>query len=173
MELLFGYLFIFVARITDVSMATIRMLMIVKGKRKYAALIGFFEVMIYVTALGRVVSNLNNPLNLLSYASGFACGNFLGSLIEEKMAMGNIVAQVISKHDTDKITKVLRESGFGVTIIEGYGREGASHILNVTFERKRLPKFYDVMDGVDSNAFITITDARSIRGGYFSTIKSK
>jgi len=81
MELILGYLFIFGARILDVSMATVRMLMIVRGKRLQAALIGFFEVIIYVVALGKVVSGLSDPGNLLAYALGFASANYIAYTI--------------------------------------------------------------------------------------------
>ncbi|MFA5577792.1 MAG: DUF5698 domain-containing protein, partial [Tissierellaceae bacterium] len=114
MELLFGYLFIFFARVTDVSLATVRMLMVVQGRKLQAALIGFFEVGIYITALGKVVNSLNNPMNLLSYALGFACGNYLGIIIENKIALGNLAAQIILKiSGNDDLIKILRENGFG------------------------------------------------------------
>lgn len=83
-----GYLFIFLARVVDVSLATMRTLMLVRGKGLIAACIGFFEVMIYITALNKVVSGLDNPANLVVYALGFATGNFMGSYIEEKLAIG-------------------------------------------------------------------------------------
>ena len=173
MELLLGYLFIFFARLTDVSMATIRMIMVVRGKRVVAAMIGFFEVTIYVLAIGKVLSGLNNPINILVYASGFATGNFMGVFLEEKLAIGNIVVQVISDHEVMKLVETLREKGFGVTVIEGYGRKGIRHLLNITLQRKNLIPLYEILDEHDKNAFITVMDTRSIRGGYFSTGKKK
>lgn len=173
MEVLLGYLFIFVARVTDVSLATIRMIMVVRGKRVQAALIGFFEVMIYVMAIGKVLSGLNNPINLLVYASGFASGNFLGIYLEEKMALGSIVVQAISDHEVMKLVEILRNEGFGVTVVEGYGRKGIRHLLNITLQRKKLAKLYEIIEGHDKSAFVTVMDARSIRGGYFSGIKKK
>ena len=173
MELLLGYLFIFFARLTDVSMATIRMIMVVRGKRVIAAMIGFFEVSIYVLAIGKVLSGLDNPINILVYASGFATGNFMGVFLEEKLALGNIVVQVISDHEVMRLVEILREQGFGVTVIEGYGRQGIRHLLNITLKRKSLPALYEILDGHDKNAFITVMDTRSIRGGYFSAGKKK
>ncbi len=173
MELILGYLFIFFARLTDVSMATIRMIMVVRGKRFIAALIGFFEVSIYVMAIGKVLSGLDNPINILVYASGFATGNFMGVFLEEKLALGNIVAQVISDHEVMKLVGILRDKGFGVTVIEGYGRQGIRHLLNITLKRKDLQALYQIIDQHDKNAFITVMDTRSIRGGYFSAGKKK
>lgn len=172
-ELILGYIFIFVARVLDVSMATVRMLMVVRGRRLQAAMIGFFEVMIYIVALGRVVNTLNNPVNLIVYALGFATGNFVGSLVEEKMALGNIAAQVITKLEVKDIVQDLRNQGFGVTVIEGMGKEGVKRILYLTLHRKDLSRLYKVIEGIDPDAFVIVQDARATRGGYFHTMKAK
>lgn len=171
MEALLGYLLIFLARLTDVSMATIRMIMVVRGKRVIAACIGFVEVTIYVLAIGKVLSGMNNPFNVLAYASGFATGNYVGIFLEEKMALGSIIAQVISDCDVERLVEKLRENGFGVTVVEGYGREGIRHLLNVSLQRKHLSRLYKVLDEHDNKAFVTVTDARAIRGGYFAGMK--
>ncbi|GAB6086423.1 DUF2179 domain-containing protein [Alkaliphilus crotonatoxidans] len=173
MEYLFGYLFIFFAKVTDVSMATIRMIMVVRGRRLQAALIGFVEVTIYVLAIGKVLSGLDNPINVIMYASGFATGNYMGIFLEEKMALGSIVVQVITEHEVLKTVEKLRNEGFGVTVFEGYGRQGIRHLLNVTLQRKNLGRLYRLLDEQDKNAFVTVMDARSIRGGYFPAIKKK
>ncbi|MCK9444699.1 MAG: DUF5698 domain-containing protein [Tissierellaceae bacterium] len=172
MELLFGYLFIFFARVTDVSLATVRMLMVVQGRKLQAALIGFFEVAIYITALGKVVNSLSNPMNLLSYALGFACGNYLGIIIENKIALGNLAAQIILKiSDNESLIKILRENGFGVTVIEGQGLEGTREILNVIINRKDLINLKKIVYEFDKNAFITVNNINPISGGYFSPIR--
>jgi len=93
--------------------------------------------------------------------------------LEEKMALGTIIVQVITEHEIMKIVEILREQGFGVTVFEGYGRQGIRHLINVTLTRKSLPKLYRVIDEHDKNAFITVMDTRSIRGGYFTTNKKK
>lgn len=173
MEYLFGYLFIFFAKVTDVSMATIRMIMVVRGRRLQAALIGFIEVTIYVLAIGKVLSGLNNPINVIMYASGFATGNYMGIFLEEKMALGNIIVQVITEHDILGIVDKLRNQGFGVTVFEGYGRQGIRHLINVTLQRKNLSKLYAILDDHDKKAFVTVMDARAIRGGYFPMTKKK
>lgn len=171
MEFMLGYLLIFLARLADVSMSTIRMIMVVRGKRVIAACIGFVEATIYVVAIGRVLSGMNNPFNILAYSLGFATGNYVGILLEGKMAIGDIIAQVITDCDTEGLIKNFREKGFGVTVVEGHGIKGPRQLLNVTLKRKNLSKLYDVLDSHDNKAFVTVTDARSIRGGYFSSIK--
>ena len=169
-----GYLFIFFARVTDVTLSTIRMLMVVQGRKVQAAIIGFFEVSIYVTALGKVVNSLDNIWNLLAYALGFACGNYVGITIENRIALGNLAAQVVLKADNnDELVKKLRESGFGVTVLEGHGREGTREILNLAINRKDLDKLKSIVYDYDKDAFITTSSVNPISGGYFSTIKKK
>lgn len=159
--------FIFFSRVVDVSMATMRMLLIVKGRRFQAAAIGFFEVIIYIVALGRVVNSLDNPLNLLVYALGFAAGNYAGIYFEEKLALGYIAVQVIpSEHDYE-IIDTLREDGYGVTVIEGSGRDGLKHILTVYAARKELAKILDLVAKIDPRAFTAIMDAKKTLGGYY------
>ncbi|MGF7057354.1 DUF2179 domain-containing protein [Brassicibacter mesophilus] len=173
MELVLGYLFIFGARILDVSMSTVRMLMIVQGRRVYAAIIGFFEVIIYITALGKVVNGLSNPGNLLAYALGFACGNYIGIFIEEKIALGNLTAQVVLNGNIDEVVDELRGKGYGVTVIEGLGKNGIRRILNITLKRKDLNNLHEILKSLDNEAFITVSNTKHISGGYFSTIKKK
>jgi len=173
MELVLGYLFIFGARILDVSMSTVRMLMIVQGRRVYAAIIGFFEVIVYITALGKVVNGLSNPGNLLAYALGFACGNYIGIFIEEKIALGNLTAQVVLNGNVDEVVEELRGKGYGVTVIEGLGKTGIRKILNITLKRKDLSNLHQILNSLDNEAFITVSNTKHISGGYFSTIKKK
>ena len=166
-----GYLLIFLARLADVSLGTIRMIMVIRGKRIIAACVGFAEVTIYILAISRVLSAMDNLFNVLAYALGFATGNYVGIFLEEKMALGSIIAQVILEHDVEELVEKLRDSGFGVTVVEGCGRKGVRHLLSVTLQRKKLSKLYNIIDNHDKKAFVTVTDARAIRGGYFSGIK--
>lgn len=169
-----GYLLIFFARIADVSMSTFRTLMVVQGRRVQAAVIGFFEIIIYVVVLGKVVNGLSDPGNLLAYALGFACGNFVGITIEEKVALGNLFAQVVLKgNENEELIAALREEGFGVTVVEGYGKEGTRQILNIALNRKNLELLKNILYGYDENVFITVSSTKPISGGYFVPIKKK
>lgn len=165
LSLIVGYLFIFCARVVDVSLATIRMLMIVRGKRLYAAMIGFFEVIVYITALNKVVGGLSNPANLLAYALGFATGNYVGSYIEEKLAIGLITVQIITRES--KLVGIIREKGFGVTVLEGKGKEGTRQVLMVSLSRKALPVLMEIIEQNDGAAFVTVMDTKVTLGGYF------
>lgn len=172
MGFLTGYLFIFFARVFDVSLATFRTLMVVQGRKVPAAIIGFFEVSIYITALSKVVSSLDNPFNLLAYGLGFACGNYVGITIENKIALGNLAVQIILKKSGNKeLMEVLRENGFGVTVIVGQGLEGTKDILSVAINRKDLNNLKKIVYEYDKNAFITVNNINPISGGYFATNK--
>jgi uncharacterized protein YebE (UPF0316 family) len=174
MTVLFNYLFIFFARVADVSMATVRMLLIVRGRKYLAGALGFFEVIIYIMALGRVVSSLDNWVNLLVYASGFAAGNVVGSIIEGKMAIGTIMVRIVPKKTCDiDLAEKLRSMGFGVTVLEGIGKDGPICMLDTTLHRKELTVLLNFLKKTDADAFTTVSDARETRGGYMRKIKKK
>ncbi|MDW7650913.1 MAG: DUF2179 domain-containing protein [Bacillota bacterium] len=171
--LVFELAFIFFARVSDVSLSTLRILMLMRGRSVSAALIGFFEVIIYILALARVIDSLDDPVRLVVYALGFAAGNFVGSNIEERLAMGFATAQVISLNKSEEMAEMAREQGFGVTVLEGCGREGTHRILHILLRRKDLPCFLALVRKTDSQAFVSVMDTRKILGGYFTKIKAK
>ena len=148
--------------------------MVVQGRRVQAAMIGFFEVGIYVTALGSVVKDLDNPYKLLVYCLGFATGNFVGITIENKIALGNLSAQIILRDAENKeLVNSLRENGFGVTIIQGEGINGPKEVLTVALNRKDLESLKKLVYEFEEKAFITVSNINPISGGYFSQIKVK
>lgn len=172
MEVLFGYVIIFLARVIDMSLSTVRTLMVMQSRKIPAAVIGFFEVGIYIVVLGKVVNELENPMNLLAYCAGFATGNYVGIVLENKIALGNLSAQIILRTANNyKLVETLRKERFGVTIIEGQGIEGPREILNVALNRKDLQKLKQVVDSIDPNAYVTVNSISPIRGGYFGTMK--
>lgn len=174
MPIFLGYFIIFISRVVDVTMSTVRTLMVVQGRKVQAAIIGFFEVGIYVTALGSVVKDLDNPFKLLVYCLGFATGNFVGITIENKIALGNLSAQIILR-DTEnrELVNALRENGFGVTIIQGEGINGPKEVLTVALNRKDLESLKKLVYEFEEKAFITVSNINPISGGYFSQIKVK
>jgi len=173
MEYIAGYLFIFFAEICDVSLATLRTLMVVQGRKIHASIIGFFEILIYISALGKVVNGLSDPGNLLAYALGFASGSYIGICIEEKIALGNFIAQIVlNSNKNGKLLHSLRDNGFGVTSVRGSGKEGTREILNIALKRKDLDRLKQILDEYDERAFITVNNTKPISGGYFA-IKKK
>ncbi len=174
MGVLLNFLFIFFARVIDVSLLTVRMLLIVRGKKYLAGILGFFEVTVYILALGRVMSSLNNWTNILAYSSGFAVGNIVGSFIENKMALGTIVARIVPRKADDKdIAAELRDMGFGVTTIEGVGKDGPVCMLDITLHRKELSMLMGYLKEADADAFVTVSDTRETKGGYVRRISKK
>ncbi|MDN5347251.1 MAG: hypothetical protein PWP65_815 [Clostridia bacterium] len=173
LTLIGGYFIIFFARVADVSLATLRMLLLVRAKRFSAGAIGFFEVIIYIIALKFVFDRLTDPLSLVFYALGFATGNIAGSYIEEKLAIGYLTAQVIPCGDPEGLINVLREAGFGVTVWQGLGREGPHPVLNISFHRKDLKKLQALVDDWDAKAFMVVLETRFTHGGIFLRRKGK
>lgn len=171
MDLLVQALFIFFARIADVSMGTLRMILLVKGQRKIAAVLGFFEVMIYLIVLGKVVGNIDKPILIIVYCLGYASGNYVGSKLEEKLSIGRLLVQIIVKEIRCGIVDALRDAGFGVTIFEGEGMDGNSYMLNVITERKKVKELKEIISELDCGAFLTTMDVRSSLGGYFQPKK--
>lgn len=166
-SMVLGFLFIFVARIFDVSLMTLRTIMLVRGQKLYAAAFGFFEVIIYIVALNKIFASLDNPFALIVYAAGFAIGNIVGGTLEEKLAVGVLTIQVITLVDPLSLTEKLRSEGYGVTLIEGQGREGTRYILQVILARRNLPKLRKMVDQWDDCAFLTVFDAKMTKGGVF------
>lgn len=165
----FGYIFIFIARVVDMSLDVFRLLMLTRGYALPAAVLGFFEVAVFVLALGTVLyGGLNDPIKVVAYAGGFATGNLIGALIEEKMAFGYVVVQVFpARSICNELIIQLREKNYGVTRIAGEGRFGPRDILVVTTKRKNLPYIIKTIDQVAPETFFSISDIRSIHGGVF------
>lgn len=162
-----GYIIIFFARVADVSLATIRTIMLMRGQKLFAGAIGFVEILIYIVALRYIFNTLTEWTSLVFYALGFSVGNIVGVWLEEKLAMGFLIMWVITQQDGVAFASFLREQGFGVTLVSCQGKEGSYHLLNVVLERRRLKKLERLIFEWDEKAFVTVSDARAIRGGHF------
>ena len=158
-------LLIFFARLVDVSMGTMRQILIIRGRRGVASISAFFEIMIWILAISRVITELDKIYYMIAFALGFASGNYLGSYIEEKIALGYMFAYIVPKRSGDLAHK-LREAGFGVTVIHGIGLKGPEPIYNVLFRRRDTPRLLDIIKKYDRSAFYTLMDVRAERGGY-------
>ncbi|HPU01252.1 MAG: DUF2179 domain-containing protein [Firmicutes bacterium] len=166
-------LIIFTCRVVDVSLGTVRIIYLTRGQSKLAAAIGFVEMIIYMIALSTVMGNLDHPVNVVFYALGFAVGSYVGSKIEEMIAVGYVNVQVITKERCNGMEEELRQAGFGVTAVDCSGMEGPHRILYVMLKRRDLPSFLKTIRQLDKDAFISISDTRKIVGGYFSQVKAK
>lgn len=161
-----GPLVIFGLRIVDVSLATLRMLLSVRGIKFIAPIIGFFEVLIWILAIGTAIQHLDSPFHLIGYAGGFAVGTLVGLLIEERMAIGMAAIRVMSRHGGVEIAEALRDRGFGVTEFAGQGREGHVEVVDAVLRRRDLPAVLREVTFWDSDAFITVQEPRAIHQGW-------
>ncbi|MCD5406458.1 MAG: DUF5698 domain-containing protein [Desulfotomaculum sp.] len=168
-ELILGYLLIFVARTADMSLGTIRILMLTRNKKLIASAVGFVEIIIFIMVLNIVIGNgLDDPWKIIAYAGGFATGNYVGATIENYMAMGYLSLQVFPKRDkVGAVINCLRNENFGVTSVVGAGRCGPRTILYVIVERRSANKVIKLMEDIDPKVFYNISDACSIHGGVF------
>lgn len=157
---------IFGLRIIDVSLATLRMLLAVRGIKLLVPLIGFFEILIWIFAVGTVIRHLDSPLHVIGYAAGFSMGSLVGMLIEERMALGMATIRVVSRFGGVELAEALRERGFGVTEFAGQGKEGKVEVVDAVLRRRDLPQVLKEIDFWDPEAFVTIQEPKAIHRGW-------
>jgi uncharacterized protein YebE (UPF0316 family) len=158
-------LFIFLARVSDVSIGTIRIVFVSKGLKYLAPILGFFEVFIWLLAMSKVMSNLDNIIYYVAYAGGFATGNYIGLLIEERLAIGFVNLRIITQKDGSQLIKHLSSEGYGVTQIEAHGSQGQVHIIYCIIKRTEYKQIVQIISMHNPNAFYTIEDIRFINKG--------
>lgn len=161
-----GPLVIFGLRIVDVSLATTRMLLAVRGQRVLVPVIGFFEVLIWLFAAGSAIQYLDSPLHVIGYAAGFAAGNVVGLWVEEKLALGLATVRVISEHGGVEAADALREEGFGVTEFAGQGRRGTVEVLYTVVRRSQVKRILALVNEWAPDSFVTVEEPRSIQRGW-------
>ncbi len=160
-------LLIFIARILDVTIGTIRIVFVSRGKKRLAPLFGFFEVLIWLLAIGQIMKNLTNVICYLAYAGGFAAGNFIGLYLEEKLAMGMLVLRLITNRDASALIEVLRERGYGVTDVDAQGISGKVNIVFMIIKRSELRKVVAAIQEHHPQAFYSLEDVRHVSRGVF------
>jgi uncharacterized protein YebE (UPF0316 family) len=165
-------LLIFFARILDVSIGTMRLIFVSKGMKYLAPVLGFFEVTIWLLAIGQIMQHLDNALCYVAYGLGFAMGNYLGIVLEEKMSIGTVLIRVIPQKETTQLSNVLRESGFGVTEVDVEGMKGKVKMILSIINRKDIRDFIDKVNIYNPKAFYTIEDVNSIKDGYIKNHRS-
>ncbi len=172
-EAIMWTIMIFLARLTDVSMGTIRQILIIRGRRGIASISAFFEIMIWILAVSRVITQLDKFYYMIAFALGFASGNYLGSYIEERIALGYMFAYIVPKKHPLELAEKLRKAGFGVTVMQGFGFSGPHLIYNILFKRKDAHRLSKEIKKHDKDAFYTFLDVRSERGGFVRGIAKK
>jgi len=153
-------LLIFFARIVDVSIGTIRLIYVAKGFKYLAPVLGFFEVFVWIIAIGKLMDGVTSMVVFVAYAAGFAAGNFVGMKIEEKLQVGKVSINIIVRKDSSKLIKALKEENYPLTIIKGEGVDGKNKIINSVINRKSLNKLLGILKTNNPNAFYSVEDVR-------------
>lgn len=158
---------IFLARIMDVSLGTMRIVMVSKGQKFIAPLLGFFEVLIWIITMSKVMQNLDNWLCYVAYAGGFAMGNFVGLMLEEKLAMGIVKIQIITKKEASELIAALTEQGYGITHHDAHGANNVVSIIHTIVKRTDLAKVEGIIRTYNPKAFYTIEEVKFVNQGVF------
>ena len=157
---------IFGLRLTDVPIGTLKTVLMVRGVRTWATLLGLLEVTIWITAMGRVMGQLDNPWNIAGYALGYSVGTWLGMWIENRLAFGSVEVHTISLTKSTQVADVIRAAGYGATQFQGFGASGPVCIVGTIVERKHLDGLLKKIHEVDPVAFITVDDTRKVIGSH-------
>ena len=160
---------IFFGRICDVTLGTLRIIFVSKGEKKKAPIVGFFEVFIWVIVISQIFSNANDIFVYLAYAGGYATGNFVGILVENKIAFGFQLFRIYTKKSGSELTQLLNKKGIGSTYIKGEGAISEVSVIETVVSRKREKMVVDIINDFDVEAFYLIEDVRSKQKGIFST----
>lgn len=164
-------LLIFCLRLVDVSLGTVRLLMIGRGQRKIAPLLGFVEVTIWVIAISQVITNLDNIINILAYSGGFAAGTLVGMWIEDKLPLGHVGISIVSTTQGQEIARKLRQADYGVTELIGSGQSGVVNLITTIVARNDVKDVFQLVNQTDPRSFIAVDDMKVVKRGYMHVAK--
>ncbi len=179
MGVIFSYailpLLIFFARVADVSLGTIRIIFVSKGFKFLSLIVGFFEVLIWLLAINQIWSDFSNPWLIVAYATGFAVGNYVGIRLDEKISIGNSMIRIIIRKNSRKLIKELKKNGYPMTIINGQSGDQETDVKMIlsVVKRKELKKIFKLIKKVNSKAFFTVEDIRSVRKNHYEVVAQK
>ena len=166
-EVILGGLLIFFMRTVDMSMDTLRVLFVVRGKKLIVWILGVLQSIIYISAISNVLKGDQHPFTILCYACGYATGNICGMFIEGKLGIGFKQLTIISKEKGPAIASSLRDHGFGATELLGHGMEGNVTIINCRIKRRQVPEAREIISKVDPHAFVTEDDFTPVNSGHW------
>ncbi|UCF16900.1 MAG: DUF2179 domain-containing protein [Phycisphaerales bacterium] len=158
---------IFLARVVDVSMGTIRVIFVSRGLKYLAPVVGFFEILIWLLAIGQIMKNLSSPLCYVAYAGGFAAGNYIGISIEEKLSLGVALIRVVTQKDASPLVERLKTENFGVTSIDGHGTVGQVKVVFTIVQRRQVAEVIALIKQFNPNAFYSIEEVGYVERGTF------
>lgn len=165
-------LLIFISRLGDVTMATLRHIFISKGLRNIVPILGFFEVLIWLIAMRQVFSHLNNAACFIAWAAGFSAGTYLGMFIEERLAIGTQIIRIITNENIFSLTEGLKNLNQGVTIVDGHGAVGPVKLIFTIVKRANKAEVIELINTYTPNAFYTIEDVKKAEHGVFTGERS-
>ncbi len=170
MELFYLCVKIFCGRLIDVTLSTLQTMLLVKGKRNYATIIGFIDVFIWFLVVREALNtDIKSIWIALAYAGGYAAGTFTGSNLSKKVIKGTVGVQVITKNKNNKVIEAIRKSGFAATFVEckGIHADDTNYLIGAQVDSRKLDNFKDLVTKADKNAFITVTESKESLNGYF------
>ena len=165
-------LLIFCARICDVTLQTVRIILLSSGRKNLAPVLGFFEVLIWIVVISQLVRNLATLTGYLAYAAGFATGTMTGIWLEQKLGIGFLLVRVITVHDATDLIARLRAGGFGVTEVAAQGATGRAHLIYTAIRRKHLHDVLTVINEVDPTGFVSVETISAANQGTFPATDS-
>ena len=160
-------LLVFAAELCVVTISTVRIIFVSRGMKVLAPVLGFFEISIWLFAIGQIMRNLTDPGCYLGFAAGFTLGTYLGILIEKRLAIGNLLVQVITTRDAAGLAEALRAAKYGVTCMDGRGGTGPVQIVLTVIQRKQLPNVIALVKQFDPRAFYSVNDLQAAAAGIF------
>jgi len=166
-------LLVFVAELCVVTIGTIRIIFVARGMKVLAPILGFFEVSIWLFAIGQIMQNLTDLSCYLAFAGGFTAGNYLGVLIEKKLAIGSVVVRIITPKHVGDLIGGLQAAEYGVTTVDAQGGTGPVKVVLTAVRRKELEKVVAIIKDFDANAFYSVDDLQSLEAGIFPAAKGR
>ena len=158
---------IFAARVFDVSLGTVRVIFVSRGLKYLAPIVGFFEILIWLLAIGQIMKNLSNPACYVAYAGGFAMGNFVGICIAERLSLGVVLIRVVTKKDALSLVQMLKAQDYGVTSVDGHGTEGQVKVVFTIVPRREVITVAALIKEFNPQAFYSIEDVNFVEKGIF------
>lgn len=159
---------IFFARLCDVTIGTLRIIFVSKGQKNIAPFLGFFEVFIWIVAIGQIMQGANNLYCYVGYAAGFATGNYVGMIVEERLAVGTLLIRAITSKDGLELVKLLSAKGHGATSFRAEGSMGNVNIVYSVVNRKSMGEVVTILKEYDPKLFFTLEDIRKVNAGIFT-----
>ncbi|MHC4654442.1 MAG: DUF2179 domain-containing protein [Planctomycetota bacterium] len=163
---------IFIARVVDVSMGTVRVIFVSRGLKYLAPIVGFFEILIWLLAIGQIMKNLSNPICYVAYAGGFAIGNYVGIRVAEKLSLGVVLIRVVTKKDALSLVECLKSENYGVTSVDGHGTSGEVKVVFTIVPRRELKKVVELVKKFNPNAFYSLEEVGFVEKGIFPVRRS-